>query len=62
MVRDAGRFLARSIPEFYERRPLEEMLELWRGGGIEAVQARRMSLGGGVVIWGTRGGAEAAGG
>jgi demethylmenaquinone methyltransferase/2-methoxy-6-polyprenyl-1,4-benzoquinol methylase len=50
-----GRFLARSIPDFYERYPLERVLECWRAAGIEAVQARRMSLGGGVVIWGTRG-------
>ena len=52
----AGSFLARSIPEFYERYPLPRVLELWRAAGIEAVQARRMSLGGGVVIWGTRSG------
>jgi demethylmenaquinone methyltransferase/2-methoxy-6-polyprenyl-1,4-benzoquinol methylase len=49
-----GSFLAHSIPDFYARHPLEEVLELWRAAGIEAVQARRMSLGGGVVIWGTR--------
>jgi demethylmenaquinone methyltransferase/2-methoxy-6-polyprenyl-1,4-benzoquinol methylase len=55
---DAGRFLAHSIPEFYERHPLPRVLELWRAAGLEAVQARRMSLGGGVVIWGTRGGAQ----
>jgi demethylmenaquinone methyltransferase/2-methoxy-6-polyprenyl-1,4-benzoquinol methylase len=54
-----GRFLAHSIPDFYERYPLERVLELWRAAGIEAVQARRMSLGGGVVIWGTRGEAVA---
>jgi demethylmenaquinone methyltransferase/2-methoxy-6-polyprenyl-1,4-benzoquinol methylase len=53
----AGSFLARSIPEFYERYPLQRVLELWRAAGLEAVQARRMSLGGGVVIWGTRSGA-----
>ncbi len=52
----AGRFLAHSIPDFYARHPLERVLEMWRAAGIEAVQARRMSLGGGVVIWGTRGG------
>jgi demethylmenaquinone methyltransferase / 2-methoxy-6-polyprenyl-1,4-benzoquinol methylase len=57
-----GRFLARSIPEFYERFPLERVLECWRAAGIEAVQARRMSLGGGVVIWGTRGDARVTGG
>ena len=49
-----GRFLARSIPEFYERYPLERIVELWRVAGIEGVQVRRMSLGGGVVMWGTR--------
>lgn len=50
-----GRFLARSIPDFYERHPLERVLQMWRDAGIESVQARRMSLGGGVVIWGERG-------
>jgi demethylmenaquinone methyltransferase / 2-methoxy-6-polyprenyl-1,4-benzoquinol methylase len=49
-----GRFLARSIPEFYERHPLEQIVEQWRAAGIEAVQVRRMSLGGGVVMWGTK--------
>jgi demethylmenaquinone methyltransferase/2-methoxy-6-polyprenyl-1,4-benzoquinol methylase len=58
----AGSFLARSIPDFYERYPLPRVLELWRAAGIEAVQARRMSLGGGVVIWGTRSSMGAAGG
>jgi demethylmenaquinone methyltransferase/2-methoxy-6-polyprenyl-1,4-benzoquinol methylase len=51
---DTGRFLARSIPEFYERQPLERIVALWEAAGIEAVGVRRMSLGGGVVMWGTR--------
>lgn len=51
-----GRFLAHSIPDFYRRYPIERVVEMWRAAGIEAVAARRMSLGGGVVIWGTRGG------
>jgi demethylmenaquinone methyltransferase/2-methoxy-6-polyprenyl-1,4-benzoquinol methylase len=49
-----GAFLARSIPDFYARHPLERQLEMWRAAGIGAVHARRMSLGGGIVIWGTR--------
>jgi demethylmenaquinone methyltransferase/2-methoxy-6-polyprenyl-1,4-benzoquinol methylase len=49
-----GRFLARSIPEFYERYPLARVLELWEAAGIERVTALPMSLGGGVVIWGER--------
>jgi demethylmenaquinone methyltransferase / 2-methoxy-6-polyprenyl-1,4-benzoquinol methylase len=51
---DVGRFLGRSISSFYERHPLEAQLEWWRAAGIEDVRARVMSLGGGVVIWGTR--------
>ena len=52
---DVGRFLGPSIRDFYGRHPLERQLELWREAGIERVQARVMSLGGGVVIWGIRG-------
>ncbi len=51
---ETGRFLARSIPEFYARHPLEQLTGLWSAAGIGAVQVRRMSLGGGVVMWGTR--------
>lgn len=54
--RDVGRFLGPSIRDFYGRYPLGRQLELWRAGGIEHVQARTMSVGGGVVIWGERGG------
>jgi demethylmenaquinone methyltransferase/2-methoxy-6-polyprenyl-1,4-benzoquinol methylase len=53
---DVGRFLGPSIESFYERWPLERQLDLWREAGIRDVEARRMSLGGGVVIWGTRDG------
>jgi demethylmenaquinone methyltransferase / 2-methoxy-6-polyprenyl-1,4-benzoquinol methylase len=50
-----GRFLGPSITDLYRRLPLDRQLELWRAAGIETVQARVMSFGGGVVIWGTRG-------
>jgi demethylmenaquinone methyltransferase/2-methoxy-6-polyprenyl-1,4-benzoquinol methylase len=52
----AGRFLSHSIPEFYARHPLQQIVEFWHTAGIESVELRRMSLGGGVVMWGTRGG------
>jgi demethylmenaquinone methyltransferase/2-methoxy-6-polyprenyl-1,4-benzoquinol methylase len=52
--RDTGRFLARSIPEFYARHPLEQVVELWSEAGIGSVHVQRMSLGGGVVMWGTK--------
>lgn len=52
---EVGRFLGPSIRGFYERYPLPRVLELWHDAGIEDVRARRMSVGGGVVIWGRRG-------
>jgi demethylmenaquinone methyltransferase/2-methoxy-6-polyprenyl-1,4-benzoquinol methylase len=52
---DVGRFLGPSIRDFDRRYPVERQLELWRAAGIERVQARTMSFGAGVVIWGTRG-------
>ena len=52
---EVGRFLGPSITDLYRRLPLDRQLELWRTAGIERVEARVMSLGGGVVIWGTRG-------
>ena len=51
---EVGRFLGPSIRTFYERYPLARQLDLWRAAGITDVRARRMSLGGGVVIWGRR--------
>jgi demethylmenaquinone methyltransferase / 2-methoxy-6-polyprenyl-1,4-benzoquinol methylase len=51
---EVGRFLGPSIRGFYAQWPLERQLELWRSAGIADVRARRMSLGGGVVIWGRR--------
>jgi demethylmenaquinone methyltransferase/2-methoxy-6-polyprenyl-1,4-benzoquinol methylase len=53
---EVGRFLGPSIEGFYARWPLPEQLRLWREAGIGLVEARRMSLGGGVVIWGRRAG------
>jgi demethylmenaquinone methyltransferase/2-methoxy-6-polyprenyl-1,4-benzoquinol methylase len=52
---EAGRFLGPSIEGFYRDYPLRRQVELWQAAGIERVEVRRMSLGGGVVIWGTVG-------
>jgi demethylmenaquinone methyltransferase / 2-methoxy-6-polyprenyl-1,4-benzoquinol methylase len=52
---EVGDFLGGSIREFWRRYPLEPQLELWRAAGIEDVRYRRLSLGGGIVIWGSRG-------
>jgi demethylmenaquinone methyltransferase/2-methoxy-6-polyprenyl-1,4-benzoquinol methylase len=52
---EVGDFLGDSIREFWRRYPLERQLELWRAAGIEDARHRRLSLGGGIVIWGRRG-------
>ena len=52
---EVGDFLGGSIREFWRRYPLERQLELWRAAGVEDVRYRRLSLGGGIVIWGSRG-------
>jgi demethylmenaquinone methyltransferase/2-methoxy-6-polyprenyl-1,4-benzoquinol methylase len=53
---EVGRFLGPSIRSFYERHPLPALLDLWREAGLEDVGYRRLSLGGGIVVWGRRGG------
>ena len=53
---EVGRFLGPSIEGLYRNWPLTRQLELWEAAGMSDVRARRMSLGGGVVIWGTRDG------
>jgi len=49
-----GSFLGPSIRGFWSRHPLERVLALWREAGIEDVRYRRLSLGGGIVVWGRR--------
>jgi demethylmenaquinone methyltransferase/2-methoxy-6-polyprenyl-1,4-benzoquinol methylase len=49
-----GRFLRGSIVDFWTRYPEPQLLELWRGAGLEEAQLRRLGLGAGVVVWGMR--------
>jgi len=49
--REVGTFLGPSIRNFHARVSIEQV---WRDAGIADVRARRLSLGGGVVVWGTR--------
>ncbi|HEU5064831.1 MAG TPA: class I SAM-dependent methyltransferase [Gaiellaceae bacterium] len=51
---EVGAFLGPSIRELHARLPVERQLELWREAGVEDVRARRLSLGGGYVVWGRR--------
>jgi len=49
-----GRFLGPNISAHYRRYPLEWTAETWRAAGFTDVTVRRMSLGGGLVMWGTK--------
>jgi demethylmenaquinone methyltransferase/2-methoxy-6-polyprenyl-1,4-benzoquinol methylase len=49
--RSVGAFLGPSIREFHER---YDVTAVWREAGIADVQLRRLSLGGGIVVWGRR--------
>ncbi len=51
---EVGRFLGPSIRDLWRRLPEPALLALWRDAGIDPVEARRLSLGGAVVVWGTR--------
>ena len=53
--REVGDFLGDSIRDYWHRYPIERQLELWDAAGVRGVEVRRLSLGGGVVIWGRRG-------
>jgi demethylmenaquinone methyltransferase/2-methoxy-6-polyprenyl-1,4-benzoquinol methylase len=50
----AGRFLHHSIPDLYRRYPMPALLDAFRAAGLEDLRVRRLSFGGGVVIWGAR--------
>jgi demethylmenaquinone methyltransferase/2-methoxy-6-polyprenyl-1,4-benzoquinol methylase len=49
-----GRFLGPNISGHYGRWPLQRLLDAWALAGMVDVQARVMSLGGGIVMWGTK--------
>lgn len=51
---EVGTFLGPSIRELHARLPISRQLELWRAAGIEDVRVRRLSLGGGYVVWGRK--------
>ena len=51
---EVGGFLRRSIRDFYARLPLDQQLALWREAGVADIRVRRLSLGGGIVVWGRR--------
>jgi demethylmenaquinone methyltransferase / 2-methoxy-6-polyprenyl-1,4-benzoquinol methylase len=49
-----GRFLGPNISEHYRKFPVPSIVEAWHQAGFDNVRVRRMSLGGGLVMSGTR--------
>src|SRR6185312_12865087 len=53
---DVGRFLGPNISAHYRKYPVNWTVQAWRKAGISDVGTRLMSLGGGLIMWGTRSG------
>ncbi len=53
---EVGRFLGPSIAKHYQRYPIDWTVRAWEQAGLQDVGYRVMSLGGGLVMWGTRAG------
>ena len=51
---EVGRFLGPNISNHYRRFSVEATLAAWKASGFTEVGTRRMSLGGGIVMWGRR--------
>jgi demethylmenaquinone methyltransferase/2-methoxy-6-polyprenyl-1,4-benzoquinol methylase len=51
---EVGRFLGPNISAHYRRYPVDWTVDAWRAAGFVEVGVRRMSLGGGLVMWGRR--------
>jgi len=51
---DVGRFLGPNISGHYGRWPLGRLVAAWKAAGMVDVQCRVMSVGGGIVMWGTK--------
>jgi demethylmenaquinone methyltransferase/2-methoxy-6-polyprenyl-1,4-benzoquinol methylase len=51
---EVGRFLGPSIEQFADRFPPERLEAIWEAAGLSEVGVSRMSLGGGLVMWGQK--------
>lgn len=49
-----GRFLGPNISAHYRRYPIDWTVSAWEKAGMTNVQTQVMSLGGGLIMWGTR--------
>lgn len=51
---EVGRFLGPSISDHYRDYPLDWHVQAWENVGLVDIGSRAMSLGGGLVMWGTK--------
>jgi demethylmenaquinone methyltransferase / 2-methoxy-6-polyprenyl-1,4-benzoquinol methylase len=51
---DVGQFLGPNIQTHYEQWPLARIVGAWESAGMVDIGYRAMSLGGGIVMWGTK--------
>lgn len=49
-----GAFLGPNIRDFYHRWPEDRLLSAWSDAGFTRVQSRRLTVGGALLIWGTK--------
>lgn len=49
-----GRFLGPSIDDFSARYPRSRLVDVWRSAGFDEIETVRLSLGGGLVMWGRK--------
>jgi demethylmenaquinone methyltransferase / 2-methoxy-6-polyprenyl-1,4-benzoquinol methylase len=54
--REVGRFLGPNISAHYRKYPVEWTVAAWQAAGLTDIGVKTMSLGGGLVMWGTRSG------
>ncbi len=52
--REVGEFLNPSIVQFHRTYPATELVRLWESAGLTSVRVKRMSVGGGLIMWGRR--------
>lgn len=51
---DVGRFLGPNITQHYDRFSVSDHIAAWEAAGLTDVRVRFMSLGGGLVMWGSK--------
>lgn len=51
---EVGNFLGPNIENYYRNFTLEQHLQAWREAGFENVAYKTMSVGGGIIFWGTK--------